>query len=208
MSEVGIIDYGMGNLHSVLNAVDYLGFDCDLVNSPEKIHDHDRIILPGVGSYARAMSNLEERGYIPHLTKYIKSGRPLLGICLGMHLLSSLGTEPTKTKGLNYISGKVGLIPVKENVPLPHVGWNSIELQYDHPVFKGARVTADYYFVHSYCFMAEQDKDILGFTQYDDQTFVSAVARGNIIGLQFHPEKSQVSGLRLLENFCDWDGKC
>ncbi len=205
---IGIVDYGMGNLHSVYNSLSYLGFESRLFSAPEETRSFDRVILPGVGAYASAMENLQTAGFVEALRDYAASGRPLLGICLGMHLLSSLGTEPEPTEGLDIIKGKVDIMPASPDVQLPHVGWNSLDPTRTHPLFKGARPGVDYYFVHSYCYTTERQEDALTTTTYGETVFTSSVARDNIVGFQFHPEKSQAAGLRLLENFCMWDGSC
>lgn len=204
---IGIIDYGMGNLRSVMNAIDYLGFDCALIEEPSRIHECERLILPGVGAYAQAIENLTFRGFIPNLGEHVVRQKPLLGICLGMQLFSTTGNEPYRCEGLDLIAGDVDLMPVGQGTPLPHVGWNSLVLQRTHPLFEGVRNDIDYYFVHSYCFRADRPEDVLGITEYDIP-FCSAVARGSVVGLQFHPEKSQVAGLRILKNFCEWEGEC
>lgn len=204
---IGVIDYGMGNLRSVLNAIDYLGFIAVLIDDPGRLSDCDQIILPGVGAYAKAMENLTAKGFVEAIQNYVGTRNPLLGICLGMQLLSSTGSEPYPCKGLGIISGDVVLMPVKETISLPHVGWNNVRLMKNHPLFEGVRTDVDFYFVHSYCFQAAVPQDILGMTDYDIQ-FPAAIGCDNVVGLQFHPEKSQTSGLRILENFCQWDGLC
>jgi imidazole glycerol-phosphate synthase subunit HisH len=205
---IGIIDYGMGNLRSVLNSIEFLGFKAVVVEDPALLEKCDKCILPGVGAYTKAMENLEKMGYIPAIRNYAEDlQRPFLGICLGMQLLSKTGHEPFLHDGLNLISGEVVALPVEEHIPLPHVGWNSIRLVKEHPLFEGVRKDVDFYFVHSFCFKAANAEEVIGITEYEVQ-FASVVARDNVVGLQFHPEKSQTTGLRILENFCRWDGRC
>jgi len=204
---IGVIDCGMGNLRSVLNAIEYLGFEGILLKEPALLAECDRVILPGVGAYAKAMGNLQARGFVPAIQSYAAANKPILGICLGMQLLSTTGHEPYRCDGLNIIPGEVVPMAVKTTTALPHVGWNSVRLLREHPLFAGVRRDIDFYFVHSYCFQASSVQDTLGVTEYDI-SFTAVVARGNVLGLQFHPEKSQVAGLRILENFCQWDGTC
>jgi len=206
---IGVIDYGMGNLRSVLNAIAYLGCQGRLVDEPGRLANCDHLILPGVGAFAKAMENLEARGLVPAIRQHAAEKKPLLGICLGMQVLATAGDEPYPCDGLNLIPGTVTRLPVKATTAVPHVGWNSIRLLRDHPVFEGVRRDVDFYFVHSYGFQSpDGDKSsVLAETEYD-VTFPSAIALGSVVGLQFHPEKSQVAGLRILERFCHWDGAC
>jgi len=204
---IGIVDYGMGNLRSVFNALTFLDCQASFVTTPAQIKSCDHLILPGVGAYAKAMSNLTAAGLIPVIQEYAKAKKPLLGICLGMQLLSSRGTEPYPCNGLDLISGDVNILCPPSGFELPHVGWNTIELARPHPVFNGVKHLSDFYFVHSYHFIPSQPNDGLTMTDYG-QRFVSTVARNNILGVQFHPEKSQDNGLKILENFSRWDGTC
>lgn len=204
---IGIIDYGMGNLRSVYNALTFLGLDSVVVRDPAYLVDCSHAILPGVGAYAMAMDNLNQRGFSSALKEFAEAKKPLLGICLGMQMLSSTGTEPWPCEGLGLIKGEVLPMDVRESVPLPHVGWNSFQLLQKHPIFEGISKNIDVYFVHSYCFTPRDKEDKLCITEYDI-TFVSGVAHGNIVGLQFHPEKSQKNGLHILANFCNWNGQC
>ena len=204
---IGIIDYGMGNLRSVSNALDYIGIDAEIITEAASVAQYDRVILPGVGAFALAMKNLREKGFEPAILSHVLSGKPFLGICLGMQLLASRGVESGETQGLNLIGGDVIAMDLPREFPIPHVGWNSVELQRPHPIFEGIKKNIDYYFVHSYHFANATDQDVLGITDYGSP-FVSVVARDNVVGVQFHPEKSQQGGLALLENFAAWDGKC
>lgn len=206
---IGVVDYGMGNLRSVLNAIEYLGFSGALVDEPGRLADCDHLILPGVGAFAKAMENLKTRGLVPTIRQHVAAKKPLLGICLGMEVFATTGDEPHSCDGLNLIPGTVTRLPVKATTAIPHVGWNSIRLLREHPVFDGVRRDVDFYFVHSYGFQSPSDdkSSVLAETEYD-VTFPSAIALGSVVGLQFHPEKSQVAGLRILERFCQWDGAC
>lgn len=206
---IGVIDYGMGNLRSVLNALEYLGFDAALVDEPGSLGECERVILPGVGAFAQAMENLHARGLEPAIREHVAAEKPFLGICLGMEVLATTGDEGYVCDGLNLIPGIVTRLPVKQGTALPHVGWNSLKLTRDHPLFAGVRRDVDFYFVHSYGFQAPSgdSSSVLAMTEYD-ASFPSAIAKGSVVGLQFHPEKSQVAGLKILERFCQWDGVC
>lgn len=203
---IGILDYGMGNISSVKNSLNYLGFDTKIINETVELdYDVTHLIVPGVGSYAKAMFNLRDRKLDKLIYKFVESGKPYLGICLGMQLLSSIGYEDGITNGLDLIKGEV--IPFNISLHVPHVGWNNLEYKQNH-VILGKNVNyIDFYFVHSFYFKTYNETDILTSTSYEIE-FCSTVARDNIIGVQFHPEKSQEPGLILLENFCLWDGKC
>ncbi len=204
---IGILDYGMGNLRSVRNAVYSLGHDVALVTTPQELAGVNALIVPGVGAYAKAMENLRERGFIPAIRAYVEAGKPLLGICLGMQILSTSGTEPVDAEGLNVIPGRVDKLPVQAPLRLPHVGWNNPTFVRKHPVFARVKPNADFYFVHSYHFTPDNKDDALATSVYGLE-FTCVVGRKNVLGVQFHPEKSQESGLRLLDNFCNWDGQC
>lgn len=200
-----LLDYGAGNLRSVSNAIEYLGYDCVISDSPAVISDASHLIIPGVGSYPAAMNNLCERELLPVIHDFANSGRPLMGICLGMQILSEIGLEYGETVGLGLIPGQVVSLPT-EDLVLPHVGWNSLELNWDHPCFVRIKTGLDFYFVHSFCFHTSPEF-ALATTDYG-VNFASVVAKDNVLGVQFHPEKSQDAGLRLIENFLDWDGQC
>lgn len=204
---IGIIDYGMGNLRSVYNAVVFLGVDCRLIGDPKGVEGCSHLILPGVGAYATAMENLRRIGFVPVLKEFAESGSPMLGICLGMQLLSTTGTEPWPCEGLGLIEGEVALMDVGETKTLPHVGWNGFRILKQHPIFDGVPAHNDIYFVHSYRFIPADDRTVVCTTDYGIG-FASGIAAGSVVGLQFHPEKSQKTGLAILKNFCGWDGTC
>jgi imidazole glycerol-phosphate synthase subunit HisH len=204
---IGIVDYGMGNLGSVANAIDYLGHSARLVTRPEDIFEFSHLILPGVGSYAAAMTNLARRDLIASMRDHIAKGKPFLGICLGMQLLSTTGTEHGTMPGLDAIPGEVVPLKAGPDLAIPHVGWNNVDLMRTHAIFAGIKTHIDFYFVHSFHFRATDSAHVLGVTPYGFD-FTSCVARNNVVGVQFHPEKSQESGLKLIGNFCEWDGQC
>lgn len=200
-----LLDYGAGNLRSVRNAIDYLGYDCVVSDSPADISKASHLIIPGVGAYPAAMNKLRERDLLATIHDFANSGRPLMGICLGMQILSDIGLEYGQTEGLSLIPGQVERLP-EEDLVLPHVGWNSLELHWDHPCFERIKTGLDFYFVHSFCYRTSPEF-ALATTEYG-VNFASVVAKDNVLGVQFHPEKSQDAGLRLIENFLDWDGQC
>jgi len=204
---IGIVDYGMGNLRSVRNALEVQAIEARIVETPAELGEVERLIVPGVGSFAHAMAELHTRGLVEPLRARAASGVPMLGICLGMQLLVSLGTEVEPAEGLGLIPGVAELLPVEPPQRLPHVGWNSLILARPHPVFAAVRKTADFYFVHSFVVRVDDAAHSLATTTYGD-AFTSVIARDNIVGVQFHPEKSQENGLRILENFAAWDGTC
>ena len=206
MSHVGILDLGTGNLRSVANAVSQLGYDPVMI-ADGSLGELTHLIIPGVGQFAAAMGALQERGFLEELRSYANSGRPLLGICLGMHILATRGTEGGLTEGLALVPGLVDRLTPGEGIRVPHVGWNTVRPGRPHPLLTGLKPDRDFYFVHSYVFHCENSSDILAETEYG-AVFPSIVGRGNVVGFQFHPEKSQVNGLKLLENFCGWDGRC
>jgi imidazole glycerol-phosphate synthase subunit HisH len=199
---IGICDYRMGNLASVKNAFLLLGESAVVESDPEKLAEYDRLILPGVGAFGDAMTHLRERGMDEALKAYAHSGKPMLGICLGMQLLFESSEEFGSNPGLGLISGKV--VPfdtAKFNHPLkvPHMGWNRM-FTTAHPLFEGLDEAHYLYFVHSYHAVAEEGSDIIGETEYGYR-FTSAVAHGNVMGIQPHPEKSHKNGLQILKNF-------
>jgi glutamine amidotransferase len=203
---IGIIDCDLGNLRSVANALDSLGQDVRVLREPA-CDDLTHLILPGVGSYFHAAGQLRERGFTEAIRAFAASGRPLLGICLGMQLLSTSGEEGGAGQGLGLVPGRVVRFDSDRVPTIPHVGWNGVAFARSHPVLRKVKTGVDFYFVHSYHLVPDQAEHVLGRTEYG-APFTSVVAKDNVLGFQFHPEKSQANGLRLLENFCDWDGTC
>ena len=204
---IGVIDYGAGNLASIRFALERLGVDVEICSDPKLITAYSHLIFPGVGSFRIAMEELRKNGWIHSIKQHANQGRPLLGICLGMQLLFDIGNEHGLSEGLGLISGTVELMSPSPEFKVPHVGWNGIDHCYSHPIFKGVKNLVDFYFVHSFHCVADNKGDILATCNYGGD-FVAAVAKENIVGMQFHPEKSQPAGLRVLKNFADWDGKC
>jgi imidazole glycerol-phosphate synthase subunit HisH len=200
-----IIDYGMGNLRSVQKAFEKYCSNVMVSSSAKDILGADKIILPGVGAFKVAMDELKKRNLIGPIKASIKSGKPFLGICLGLQLLFSESEEGRKTKGLDIIGGKVKRFKEKSGLKIPHMGWNKIAAKSKGQrakILKEVKDGSYMYFVHSY-YVAPKNKDvILCETDYGGR-FVSGICRGNVYGFQFHPEKSQSAGLKIVENFAN-----
>lgn len=206
--KVGIIDYGMGNLGSVSRALAAIGVHPVIAARPEQLDDVDRLILPGVGSFGDGMTHLEKHGWVDAIGEWTSVGKPFLGICLGMHLLASRGTEGGERAGLGLVPGVVRRLDALGcSGRIPHVGWNDVRLtDPDGALFGGIPTGTDFYFVHSYAFEAADPADVLGEIEYGAMV-PAAVGRDNVVGTQFHPEKSSKAGLRLLRNFVG-DDRC
>ncbi|NQT33174.1 MAG: imidazole glycerol phosphate synthase subunit HisH [Candidatus Omnitrophica bacterium] len=198
---IGIIDYGSGNLRSVYNAFRYLGADVKVCETPEDMKGAERIVFPGVGSSRDAMNGLSERGLIGPLLDNITRGVPFLGICLGLQLLFDTSDESGGTDCLGLIRGKVKLFPGGEDMKVPQIGWNTVNIMnYDCPIFKGIEDKTYFYFVHSYYCESAEEEYTAGITEYS-ASYTSALWKDNIFAVQFHPERSQAMGLKILENF-------
>jgi imidazole glycerol-phosphate synthase subunit HisH len=212
---VAIIDYGSGNLRSATKAFERaareagIAAEIELTADAGRVRTADRVVLPGVGAYADCRAGLDAvAGMVDAVEEVaIAKGRPFRGICVGMQLLSQRGLEKTVTKGFGWIAGDVREIePGDPSLKIPQIGWNTIELKRDHPLFAGIETGAaglHAYFVHSYHLAAEHDEDVLAIADYGGP-MTAAVARGNVAGTQFHPEKSQALGLALIGNFLRW----
>ncbi len=192
-----IVDYGVGNLRSIANAMDYLGLDTAVTADAGALERADAIILPGVGAFPDAAEKLRAAGLDRVLLAQAEK-KPVLGICLGMQLLLDEGEEVRPCRGLGLVPGRVERIPT--GLKLPHIGWNSLSFQNDAPLFRGLPQGAWVYFVHSYCAVPEREEDVIARTDYG-ASVVAAVRRGNVYGCQFHPEKSGEVGLQILKNF-------
>jgi imidazole glycerol phosphate synthase glutamine amidotransferase subunit len=200
---VAVVDYGAGNLVSIDQALKAVGANPFLIREPDELRRADALVVPGVGAAAPAMSRLARRGLVEPIRQWIFHGRPYLGICLGLQLLFETSDEDgAETMGI--LAGRTARI---ENAPtLPHIGWNQVERRRRHALFDGIDEDADFYFVHSYAGVPEGisgDAAILAETAHGGR-FVSAIDRGNVIGVQFHPERSGADGIRLLANFVRW----
>jgi glutamine amidotransferase len=193
-----VVDYGAGNLRSVAIALARLGFDPLVTSEPRAVESADALIVPGVGAAADTMSNLAQRHLVEPIREYIASGRPFLGVCMGLQVLFSVSEEGGEHPCLNILPGRVRRLP--DGLKVPHMGWNSVGQRRPHPIFDGIPDGAFFYFVHSYYAHPEDPSVVIGETDYG-VTFPAVVAKGNIVATQFHPEKSAESGLRLYENF-------
>ena len=197
MSRIAIVDYGVGNLKSVTNAMDYLGLNTCITSNAAELECADAIILPGVGAFPDAAEKLRAPG-LDRVVIAQAQKKPVLGICLGMQLLFERGEEVRPCEGLGLIGGTVARIETEYK--LPHIGWNSLKFQNDSPIFKGLDDGAYVYFVHSFCGYARREEEVTARTEYGPSV-VAAVGRGNVFGCQFHPEKSGETGLVILKNF-------
>jgi len=196
-----IIDYGMGNLCSVLRAFEKCGADVGITTKPDELQYADNIVLPGVGAFPQAMNNLAKYGWKEELDELvIKEGIPILGICLGMQLFADCSSEGGENKGLGYIHGRIVRFDEQIGDRIPHVGWNDVVIENDSPLLKGISTGVNFYFVHSYHFEVDDVNDVLTSTPYCGG-FVSAIGKNNIYGTQFHPEKSQKAGFQIIKNF-------
>jgi glutamine amidotransferase len=202
---VAVIDYGAGNLHSVRHALDLIGADVRVTAIPEDLLEADRIVLPGVGSFGGCMRGLQASGMVDALDAAVRRrGKPLFGICVGLQLLAREGHELGRHEGLAWIPAAVHRFGVEtEGLKIPHVGWNEIEPTLDSVLFEGLHRGPTFYFTHSYRVVPDEPGLEAATCDYG-RPFTAAVLRGNIFGTQFHPEKSQENGLRLLENFLRW----
>ena len=213
--QVAIIDYGSGNLRSATKAFERVshdhGINADIIltNRAADVMKADRVVLPGVGAYADCRAGLDAvQGMVEALNeRVLKGGYPFIGICVGMQLMASRGMEKTVTNGLNWIKGDVTLIKPRDNaLKVPQIGWNTLELKRNHPLFSGIR-TGEHglhaYFVHSYQLNCQNPDELLAITDYGGPV-TATVIRDNMFGTQFHPEKSQRLGLQLIANFLEW----
>lgn len=199
---VAVINYGMGNLASVINAFQSLRADPYIAHMPEELSRADAICLPGVGSFSNGINNLKRGNWIEAMEEEVKSkGKPFLGICLGMHLLASLGTEHGRHQGLGWIRGQVLRIDnTTHPLRIPHIGWNEVYFGKDSRLFTGLDSPKDFYFLHSYVFIPKNNTAVSGRCVYGEE-FAASIELNNIYATQFHPEKSHQAGLAVLKNF-------
>jgi glutamine amidotransferase len=195
---ITIVDYGAGNLRSVARAVERVGWQAHVSSDPDAVRSARVVILPGVGAAADTMRNLRERCLLEPVREHIESGRPFLGICMGLQALLSVSEEGGEHECLGLIAGRVRRLP--PGLKVPHMGWNQVRQRRPHPLFEGIPDDAYFYFVHSYYPDPEDPSVVIGETDYG-VTFASVVARENLVATQFHPEKSGEAGLRLYRNF-------
>ena len=204
VADVVVVDIGISNIASVTNSLIELGYIPLVMGDPRGVENAQRVILPGNGSFRIASERLTETGWVTALREFAESKRPLLGICLGMHLLASSGEEDGISEGLGLIPG-VSRRLLAGDLRLPHVGWNTVDQLKSHFIFEGIKNSRDFYFSHSFVLEPISKNLIIGNTDYGN-TFASVVSSKNVVGVQFHPEKSQKNGLKLLSQFMKWDG--
>jgi glutamine amidotransferase len=205
---ITIVDYGMGNLRSVHKALEHAGSKAVVTQDPGAIDKAAALVVPGVGAFKKAMENLEALKLIDPIIRFIQSGRPFLGICLGLQLLFSESEEFGHGKGLGIFPGRVVRFPFslrgeessRDSLKVPHMGWNSVQVKKRVPALEGVAEGTYYYFVHSYYPVPESQEIVVTTTDYGGE-FVSSVGRENLFACQFHPEKSQSAGLKILKNF-------
>ena len=200
---LAIVDYSMGNLRSVQKAFELLGFEAKIIQSPADIRRADKLILPGVGAFADAIAILESSGQADAIKDFINTQRPMLGICLGMQLLMEKGYEDGEHAGLGIVPGDCVRFTVDQlpaSLKVPHMGWNSVRTQGQFSLFKGITPGTHYYFVHSYFVRPLDSRHVAASSDYGGE-FTAALCKDNVMAVQFHPEKSQAAGRRILKNF-------
>lgn len=202
---IGIIDYGRGNLRSVEKGFARMGHAAKIITLPEEALKMDGLVLPGVGAFGDAMASLREAGMVEAIREFIASGRPFLGICLGLQLLFDESEEFGRHQGLGIFPGRVVMFP--SDLKVPHMGWNQVELVRECPLFAGIPNGTAFYFVHSYYVCPEKEEITVAVTEYGVR-FTSVAAWDNVFGIQFHPEKSSTLGLKILDNFGKLVKKC
>ncbi len=195
---IAIIDYGVGNLRSVEKAFTSQGINATVTRDEEVLREADKLVLLGVGAFGYAMESLRKLGFDQLVIEAANAGKPIIGLCVGLQMMFEEGHEFGAHRGLGLLPGRVVKFP--DGVRVPHVGWNQVEFKQDHPAFRDLPDQSFFYFVHSYYVEPADASLVMGETEYA-QTFASICGRGNVIGVQFHPEKSQAAGLKLLNNF-------
>jgi glutamine amidotransferase len=198
---VSIVDYDMGNIHSIKNALRSQGSDAELVSTPEQILESKLLILPGVGAYRDAMKKLRTANLDSAIREYVSKGRPLMGICLGMQLLFQRSEENDGVDGLGLLEGYVKRFPLVDGYSIPQIQWNQVSKPSSGKMFQGISENEYFYFLHSYFVSPSHEYSLIAKTSYCDALFCSAIEAGNVWGTQFHPEKSGRLGLAILANF-------
>jgi glutamine amidotransferase len=199
---IAIIDYQMGNLRSVQKAFERVGHAAEIVNAPEKIAAADKVILPGVGAFGDAIAELRRRELVEPIREAIASGKPFLGICLGLQLLFDVGYEGGRHEGLGILRGEVRRFDLPPEFKVPHMGWNECRIRRPAPILKGIAEGTHVYFVHSY-YVVPADPEVVAIESDYGSPFCAMIWRDNLFATQFHPEKSQDQGLRMLKNFAE-----
>ncbi len=207
--KIVILDYGLGNVKSIKNALKQFNFKAKLSNDYEEIITSSGLIIPGVGAFAAGMDRLNSNNLIPAINDFASTNKPIMGICLGMQMLFSESEEFGYTKGLGLIEGKVKRMSplLEEESKLPHISWNNliepVEKKWNGTILEDLNPSSEFYFVHTYAAEPDDESDILSLTNYSGLNFCSSVKKNNIYGFQFHPEKSSRNGLQLIHNFID-----
>ena len=201
MKKISILDYGLGNIHSISNAIKTIGGHCELVSKPEDVVKAERLIVPGVGAFGDGANRIIDIGLSQAIDELKAAGVPIMGICLGMQLLFSSSEESEGAEGLDYIDGKVKHFPDYNNYKIPQIQWNRVKKFSSSRLLAGLPDSSYFYFLHSYYVEPKESQCCFGVTEYSGLTYCSVVEQENIVGTQFHPEKSGESGLKVLENF-------
>lgn len=208
---IAVLDLGTGNLRSVAKALEAVGLDARVSDDPDALRGAQGMVLPGVGHFGAASANLRAKGLDEALAEAQRAGRPYLGICLGLQLLFDASDEQGGSAGLGWLPGRVERFPERDpggaRLRVPHIGWNQVEFAGEHPMLRGLPTREHYYFVHAYRAVPEEEGCIVGRTDYGG-FFAAAVAAGRMFAVQFHPEKSQRAGLRLLDAYAAWVRAC
>ncbi len=204
---IGIVDYGAGNLTSVANALNHLGVENQVSEDPEFLKSCDRVIFPGVGAAASSMEELAKRKQDQALKEIVAMGIPVLGICVGCQILLETSEEDGGVDCLGLIPGSVKRFDEEEGVKIPHMGWNQVQFEVEHPLFEGIDSGTEFYFVHGYHPTDVKDENSLGSCVYGTQKFTTILGKRNLVATQFHVEKSGEPGLKLLANFAKWNGE-
>ena len=200
---IAIIDYGMGNLRSVSKALEYLGASCKLCSKGKDLARASKVILPGVGAFGDAMKELRARGFLGPIGELVARKTKLMGVCLGLQLFFEKSEENPGVKGLGIFKGSVRKFR-SHGVKIPHMGWNNLKILKKHPLLEGIASGEYFYFVHSYCGLPASKNLTLASCQYGQEDFSAVVGNDHVFATQFHPEKSQEAGLRILKNFIEW----
>ncbi len=209
---VAVVDYGAGNLRSVAKALERSGLRAEVCGDAVGVRAADAVVLPGVGAFADAVTSLRGKGLDAAVREGIGAGRPYLGLCLGLQLLFEASSEHGENPGLDLLAGRVERFPARNaaggSLRVPHIGWNEVRFAGDHPMLEALPARDVYYFVHSYRAEPARSEDEVGTCEYGGLSFAAAVARGSAFAVQFHPEKSQNAGRRLLDAFARWIDAC
>ena len=212
VNRIAVIDYGMGNLHSVASALKKVAPEAEVIVTadPQVVAAADRVVFPGVGAIRDCMAELKNRG-LDEIVQEVAATKPLLGICVGMQLMATRGLEKQTTSGLGWIAGDVvEMLPQDETLKIPQIGWNTLTVQQPHPLLDGIELGDNglhAYFVHSYHMAVTNDAHRLAHVDYAGDV-TAIIGRDTMLGMQFHPEKSAAAGLTLLKNFLEWNGQC